>query len=173
MRTWNRRPANRHATHDTLTLTMTADPLWSRCENCTPFRRKYPDTTQTHYRVYRANQMDSQCNCRPYSDVQGGPRHMEKSLAAMHQARLCHPATLIYGSRDEQVGLFARVEVRLRKFVERLSTALQSVLAQHHLMELFEGAVRSVPRLCCSPSVEKYQLFVCLRKYGFGCRGMT
>jgi hypothetical protein len=33
---------------------------------------------------------------------------MEKSLAAMHQARLRHSVTLIYGSTDEQVGLFVR-----------------------------------------------------------------
>ena len=35
------------------------------------------------------------------------------------------------------------------------------------------AAVRSVPRLCCLPSVEKYQLFVCLRKYGLGCCGLV
>ena len=33
---------------------------------------------------------------------------MEKSLAAMHQARLRNPVTLIYGSTDDQVGLFVR-----------------------------------------------------------------
>ncbi|MBI2480661.1 MAG: hypothetical protein HYV60_19160, partial [Planctomycetia bacterium] len=35
-----------------------------------------------------------------------GPRYMEKALAAMHEARVRCPVTLIYGSSDEQVGLF-------------------------------------------------------------------
>ncbi len=42
---------------------------------------------------------------------------MEKSLAAMHQARLRHSVTLMYGSTDEQVGLFVRCHVADREAV--------------------------------------------------------
>ena len=54
-----------------------------------------------------------------------GPRYMEKSLAAMHQARLRHPVTLIYGSKDEQVGLFVRCHAADRDAV------LQPILANY------------------------------------------
>lgn len=37
-----------------------------------------------------------------------GPRYAEKALAAVHQARLRQPLTLIYGTRDGQVGVFLR-----------------------------------------------------------------
>ena len=46
-----------------------------------------------------------------------GPRYMEKSLAAMHQARLRHPVTLIYGSTDDEVGLFVRCHAADREAV--------------------------------------------------------
>ena len=42
---------------------------------------------------------------------------MEKSLAAMHQARLRYSVTLIYGSSDEQVGLFVRCHAADREAV--------------------------------------------------------
>jgi len=34
-----------------------------------------------------------------------GPRYMEKALAAIHQARLRHPVTFMYGNHEDQVGL--------------------------------------------------------------------
>ena len=37
-----------------------------------------------------------------------GPRYMEKALASIHQARLRYPVSLMYGSRQEQIGLFIR-----------------------------------------------------------------
>ena len=37
-----------------------------------------------------------------------GPRYMEKALASIHQARLRYPVSLLYGSRQEQIGLFIR-----------------------------------------------------------------
>ena len=56
-----------------------------------------------------------------------GPRYMEKSLAAMHQARLRHPVTLIYGSTDEQVGLFVRCHAADRDAVLQPILALKQV----------------------------------------------
>ena len=64
---------------------------------------------------------------------------MEKSLAAMHQARLRHPVTLIYGSTDEQVGLFVRCHAADRDAV------LQPILAnyQHATVTLREDERRT------------------------------
>ena len=54
-----------------------------------------------------------------------GPRYIEKSLAAMHQARLRHSVTLIYGSTDEQVGLFVRCDPADR------DTVLEPIVANY------------------------------------------
>ena len=43
----------------------------------------------------------------PANNVRG-PRYMEKALAAFHQARPRHSVSLVYGSRQEQIGLFVR-----------------------------------------------------------------
>ncbi len=37
-----------------------------------------------------------------------GPRYLEKALAAIHQARPRQPVSLVYGVREEQIGLFVR-----------------------------------------------------------------
>lgn len=73
---------------------------------------------------------------------------MEKSIAAMHQARLRHPVTLIYGSTDEQVGLFVRCHAADRDAV------LQPILANypHATVTLSEGG--SSTGECTVPEVE-------------------
>ena len=77
-----------------------------------------------------------------------GPRYMEKSLAAMHQARLRHPVSLIYGSTDEQVGLFVRCHA-----VDR-DAVLQPILANypHATVTLSEAGSRTGE--CTIPEVE-------------------
>ena len=69
---------------------------------------------------------------------------MEKSLAAMHQARLRHPVTLIYGSSDEQVGLFVRCHAADREAV------LEPIVANypHSTVTLVEKGSR--PGECAS-----------------------
>jgi hypothetical protein len=43
----------------------------------------------------------------PANNVRG-PRYMEKALAAVHQAKPRHPVSLVYGSQQQQIGLFIR-----------------------------------------------------------------
>jgi len=76
-----------------------------------------------------------------------GPRYMEKSLAAMHQARLRHPVTLIYGSTDEQVGLFVRCHSTDRDAV------LQPILANYP-----HATVTLTEEWSCTGSIVTFQV---------------
>ena len=73
---------------------------------------------------------------------------MEKSLAAMHQARLRHPVTLIYGSTDEQVGLFVRCHAADR------DTVLQPILANYPHATVTLGKDGSRTGECTTPECQ-------------------
>jgi hypothetical protein len=93
-----------------------------------------------------------------------GPRYMEKALAAIHQAKLRRPVTLLYGTRDGQVGTFVRCHPADRDAV------LEPILAgypQASITALEEqGAADGLETWSCSVELSP-ELFPILRHAQF------